>query len=68
LIEQLKHDHKLIEVIAKCQLIDDSFNLGRAEYIDQLVFLDMVSYLVNETNIIPISAGKLFPKFQTLIE
>ena len=59
LIQQLKTDHRLIDVIAKCQLIDDSFNLGRAEYIDQLVFLDLISYLINETNIIPISAGSI---------
>ncbi len=60
LIQQLKEDHTIIDSITKSQLIDDSFNLGRAEIIDQRVFLDLISYLVNETSIIPFSSGLTF--------
>jgi len=38
-------------------LIDDSFNLGKAEYINQTVFLDIVKYLVNETSSMPFEAA-----------
>ena len=58
LIEQLKKDHTQIDTITKAQLIDDSFNLGRAEIISQTIFLDIISYLVNETSFIPIYSGK----------
>ncbi len=48
LIDQLKANHTLIDSTSRAQLIDDSFNLGRAELIDQLVYLDVTSYLINE--------------------
>lgn len=48
LIEQLNEDHQLIHPIHRAQLLDDSFNLGRAEVIDQLRFLDITKYLTKE--------------------
>jgi hypothetical protein len=47
----------LIEVTSRSVLIDDSFNLGKAEYINQTVFLDIVKYLVNETSSMPFEAA-----------
>jgi flagellar biosynthesis regulator FlaF len=41
LIDQLRQNHKAIEKTARAQLIDDSFNLGRAEIIDQLEFFKL---------------------------
>lgn len=48
LINQLLTDFEKIEETSRAQLLDDAFNLGRAEYIDQTVFLTMGSYLKNE--------------------
>ena len=47
---QLESDFSLIDSISRAQLIDDAAALGRAQYIDQLVFLNITKYLVNETN------------------
>ena len=58
LIEQLESgDHEVIDVVSRAQLIDDAFNLGRAELVDQLLFLNITRYLVNETSIIPLIAA-----------
>ncbi len=57
LIEQLKTDHVLIDPISRAQIIDDSFNLGRAEILDQLVFFNVASYLVNEEDPLPFQAS-----------
>ena len=43
-------DFKLIDETSRSQLIDDSYNLGRAEYIEQTVFLRVISYLRNAYN------------------
>lgn len=48
LIEQLKTNHKLIDNVNRAELVDDSFNLGRAEIINQTVFLELVEYLERE--------------------
>lgn len=50
LIEQLLFDHTQIDAINRAQLLDDSFNLGRAGLIDQTFFLRISSYLVDETD------------------
>jgi aminopeptidase N len=50
LIQQLNDDHEILSRNARAQLIDDSFNLGRAELIDQTVFLDISKYLSKETS------------------
>ncbi len=58
LIDQLNSEKfDLIEVTSRSVLIDDSFNLGRAEYLNQTVFLDIVKYLVNETTSMPFQAA-----------
>ncbi len=57
LIEQLHTDHTLIDSQSRAQLIEDSFNLGRGELIDQSVFLRLVSYLVKEEDPLPIMAA-----------
>lgn len=41
LIEQLRQNHSAIESTARAQLIDDSFNLGRAQLTDQLEFFKL---------------------------
>ena len=46
----------LIDVSNRAQLLDDAFNLGRAEIIDQLTFLKLARYLKNENNAIPFMA------------
>lgn len=48
LIAQLNQDHNLIDPIHRAQLLDDSFNLGRAEVVPQTRFLDITVYLVKE--------------------
>ena len=53
LIEQLKNDFNVLDASSRAQLIDDSFNLGRAELIDQTKFLELVSYLAKETDSLP---------------
>ena len=53
LINQLNDDLTQINPIHRAQLLDDSFNLGRAEIIDQLVFMDITKYLVKETDPLP---------------
>ena len=57
LIQQLNNDHKKIHEINRATLIDDSFNLGRAEKIQQKVFLDLVKYLEKEEDPIPWTAA-----------
>ena len=56
LINQLNEDHNLINSISRAALLDDSFNLGRAEIIDQTVYLDIASYLEKETDPLPYGA------------
>lgn len=46
-----------IHEINRATLIDDSFNLGRAEKISQKTFLDIVKYLENEKDPIPWTAA-----------
>ena len=58
LVNQLNSDRfELIDVINRASLIDDSFNLGRAELVDQTLFFDIVKYLRNETSSIPFEAA-----------
>lgn len=57
LITQLKNDLTMINEINRATLLDDSFNLGRAEMIDQLFFLRMTEYLQLEDDAIPWTAA-----------
>ena len=56
LINQLKTNHTLIDSTSRAQLIDDSFNLGRADEIDQLDFFRLSEYLTKETDPLVFSA------------
>ena len=57
LIEQLNTDHTVFDETSRAQLIDDSFNLGRAGMIDQIKFLEIVSYLSKDNSPIPFFAA-----------
>ena len=58
LIAQLNSDaYEIIDDISRAQLIDDSFSLGRAEIIDQTIFLNVVKYLKREISGIPFEAA-----------
>jgi len=47
----------MIDCVSRATLIDDSFNLGRAEIIDQKIFLDIIGYLKFEEDHVPIQAA-----------
>ena len=47
-IKQLEENHEVIANVDRAQLVDDSFYLGRAEIVDQLVFLKLINYLSEE--------------------
>ena len=53
LIDQLNIDPTVIDPSNRAQLIDDSFNLGRAELIDQTKFLDIVSFIDKDIDSLP---------------
>ena len=53
LINQLNADRLLIHQTHRAQLLDDSFNLGRAEILAQTRFLDITKYIINEEDPIP---------------
>lgn len=53
LIDQLKTNHELIDSVSRGQLLDDAFTLGRAEIIDQTIFLNIAKYLKDEENPLP---------------
>ncbi|RNA03939.1 Aminopeptidase N, partial [Brachionus plicatilis] len=53
IIKQLYDNHSEIDVVNRAQLIDDSFNLARAEQLDIDIFLSIIKYLSNETSYIP---------------
>ena len=57
LIKQLQQNHTVIDSLSRAQLIDDSFNLGRAEIIKQNVFFQIIDYLINETDPLPFKAA-----------
>ena len=56
LIVQLNSDPTKIDVISRCQQIDDSFNLGRAGQLDQTLYLDLLKYIIatKETESFPL--------------
>jgi aminopeptidase N len=58
LINQLQTDPERIGIVNRAQLIDDSFNLAKAEYIDNSIYLELLSYLVNETESLPFKAAR----------
>ncbi len=58
IIDQLQKNHSVIDSTSRAQLIDDSFNLGRAELIDISVYLNIIDYLKHEKDFIPIEAAQ----------
>lgn len=47
----------LIHELNRAQLADDSFNLARYDYLDFSVALDLIKYLHQEIELIPLTAG-----------
>ena len=40
-----------IDVISRCQLIDDLFNLGRAEELPQTLYFDLLKYIIRRREV-----------------
>ncbi|XP_059809077.1 aminopeptidase N-like isoform X2 [Hypanus sabinus] len=57
LIKQLETNHKVIPVLNRAQIIDDSFNLARAEYRNTTSALETTRYLTKEREYIPWEAA-----------
>lgn len=57
LLKQLETDHKVIPVLNRAQIIDDSFNLARAEHRNTTAALDTTRYLREERDYIPWEAA-----------
>ncbi|KAM9270464.1 aminopeptidase N [Cariama cristata] len=57
LLAQLATDHQVIPVINRAQIIDDAFNLARAEYIDVTLALNTTRFLGQETAYMPWQAA-----------
>jgi aminopeptidase N len=53
LIDQLNSNHSAIDVVNRATLIDDAFNLAMVGYINQTTYLNLISYLQNETDFLP---------------
>lgn len=53
LTAELIHDPKVIHVLNRAQLIDDSFNLARAGELSHFVPLTLINYLEKEDDFIP---------------
>lgn len=58
IIDQLREEHTMIDGTSRAQLIDDAFNLGRAELIDVSVYLDIIDYLKQEKDYLVIQAAQ----------
>ncbi|KAM4572413.1 aminopeptidase N-like isoform 2-T2 [Odontesthes bonariensis] len=53
LLLQLSTEHRVIPVINRAQLVDDAFNLARAELVSTTLALRTTSYLSQETEYMP---------------
>ena len=53
LSNQFIKKHTVIHPINRAELIDDAFNLGKSEVIDQILFFDMIKYMTNENDPLP---------------
>uniref|UniRef100_A0A8C6VXF7 Aminopeptidase n=1 Tax=Nothobranchius furzeri TaxID=105023 RepID=A0A8C6VXF7_NOTFU len=54
---QLHSDHQVIPVINRAQLVDDAFNLARAQLVSTSLALRSTSYLSQETEFLPWQAA-----------
>lgn len=53
LINQLINDCSVIHVLNRAQIIDDAFNLARANKLDYTFVLRLSEYLKNEDDVVP---------------
>ena len=53
LIDQLHTDLTKIDFVNRAVLIDDAFNFAKVDLISQTIYLDLISYLQNETESLP---------------
>ncbi|KAF3689288.1 Aminopeptidase N [Channa argus] len=53
LLSVLSTNHQLIPVINRAQLVDDAFNLARAQIIPTVLALNVTKYLINEREYMP---------------
>lgn len=53
IIDQLHTDPREFSVINRAQLIDDAFNLARADYLSYSILFNLTRYLRNESEYIP---------------
>uniref|UniRef100_A0A0L8GQ56 Uncharacterized protein n=1 Tax=Octopus bimaculoides TaxID=37653 RepID=A0A0L8GQ56_OCTBM len=53
LIEQLNTDHKVIDVINRAQIIDDTWSLAKADMLDIKIALGTLEYLGKEEELVP---------------
>lgn len=57
IIQQLKSDHSLLSPVDRAKLIDDSFNLAKANAIDLSIYLNLIEYLSEEQHNVPIETA-----------
>jgi aminopeptidase N len=57
LASNLKTDPEMFHRINRAQLVDDAFNLARAEQLSYYVPVEMAKYLMGERDYIPIKAA-----------
>ncbi|NXH15706.1 AMPN Aminopeptidase, partial [Bucco capensis] len=57
LLNQLSSNHQAIPVINRAQIIDDAFNLARAQYVNVTLALSTTRFLSQETAYIPWAAA-----------
>ncbi|NWY31069.1 AMPN Aminopeptidase, partial [Pheucticus melanocephalus] len=57
LIEQLDTNHTVFPVINRAQIIDDTFNLARAKYVNVTLALSTTRFLAQETEYMPWQAA-----------
>lgn len=58
LIDQLHADANAIHVLNRAQLIDDAFNLAKANRVPYALALNLTRYLVQEDDVIPWHTAK----------
>ena len=57
LIDQLKQNTRVIHVLNRAQLLDDTLNFARYNHISVSRALDLMQYLQHETDFIPMVPG-----------
>ncbi len=57
LANQLRINYTKIDALNRAKLIDDSFNLARAGLLDLSIFFDLIKYISDEKNSLPIETA-----------